>query len=304
MLPVVYHPDYSIVWSEKHRFPMTKFAMLHRYLLDEKIILPEQIHEPRPVSLETLALAHDREYLHRFMEGGLDDKAIRRIGMGWGTDLVRRTRAEAGGTVKTVKLALRHGLACNTAGGTHHAFPDFGSGFCFLNDVAVAAAWFLAGRPDKRVLIVDLDVHQGDGTAYIFRNEPRVFTFSMHGQRNFPFRKQASDLDIGLPDGTDDEAYMAELSAALPELLDRFQPDLAIYDAGVDPHVNDRLGKLALTDQGLYRRDAYVLRACRARDIPTACVIGGGYAENRDDLPPRHATLHRAATAVHAEYAP
>lgn len=277
---------------------MTKFFMLYQRLLEEQIITPEQVRQPRLVSEETLSLVHDPAYIRQFREGSLDQKKLRRVGMGWGPELTQRTFAEVGGTVMAVKLAMRHGLACNIAGGTHHAYPDFGSGFCFLNDVAVAARWFVAAHPGKRALIVDLDVHQGDGTAFIFGDEPRVFTFSMHGQKNFPFRKQASDLDIGLADGTGDEAYLDRLAAALPELLDSHSPDLAIYDAGVDPHVHDRLGKLALTDEGLYRRDRLVLEACRSRGVPVACVIGGGYAENRGDLISRHAQLFRAAAAT------
>jgi acetoin utilization deacetylase AcuC-like enzyme len=298
MLPIVYHPDYSIVWPEDHRFPMTKFAILYNYLLEEGIAREEQIHRPEPASEKTLALVHEQTYLEAFFAGTLDPKAIRRVGMGWYPDLVKRTRLEVGGTVLATRLALQYGLACNTAGGTHHAFPDYGSGFCFLNDMAVAARLALQEGRAEKILIVDLDVHQGDGTAFIFRDEPRVFTLSLHCTKNFPFRKQPSDLDIGLPDGTDDEDYMKILTDTLPGLLDQVRPDLVLYDAGVDPHVHDKLGKLALSDFGLYRRDRYTIETCLDVGVPIACVIGGGYASVRSDLPPRHAILHRAAGDV------
>lgn len=301
MLPIVYHPNYSIQWPKDHRFPMTKFEMLYNYLTREAGMQPAQFHEPRLVSEETLTLVHGQAYLDRFFAGTLDNKALRRVGMGWYPDLVTRTRAEVGGTVLTMKLALAQGLACNTAGGTHHAYPDFGSGFCYLNDLAVAASLALVRGWARRILIVDLDVHQGDGTAFIFRNETRVFTFSMHGSKNFPFRKQTSDLDLGLENETGDQAYLERLRETLPDLLSRFRPDLVLYDAGVDPHEEDRLGKLALSDQGLYTRDRYVIETCLDHGLPIACVIGGGYAEDRNHLAPRHGILHRAAADIFAQ---
>ena len=302
MLPLVYHPNYSIRWPEDHRFPMTKFQILYEHLLAAGIAVSEQFHCPSPVSYDTLRLVHEADYLDAFFNGTLDAKAIRRVGMGWYPDLVKRTRCEVGGTILTTRLARRYGLACNTAGGTHHAFPNYGSGFCFLNDLAVAAALALHRKEAERILIVDLDVHQGDGTAFIFASEPRVFTFSVHGARNFPFRKQTGDLDIALPNQAGDDAYLEMLHEQLPALLTAFNPDLVLYDAGVDPHEQDRLGRLSLTDQGLYQRDAYVLDACIARGIATACVIGGGYAEPRSDLGPRHAILHRAASDIYQKH--
>jgi len=293
LLPIVYHDLFSITWPDQHRFPMTKFEMLTRYLLAEGLAVPAQIHEPRLVSRRSLARIHDEDYLEDVFRGTLDEKARRRIGMPWFPELVTRIRAEVGGTVLATRLALDHGLACSTAGGTHHAFAGFGSGFCLLNDLAVAAQLAL-DRVD-RVLIVDLDVHQGDGTAAIFAREPRVFTFSMHGARNFPFRKQVSDLDVALPDGTEDDAYLEALETHLPEVLAQHGPNLVIYDAGVDVHREDRLGRLSLSTEGLYRRDAAVLNRCRSAGIPVATVVGGGYADNREVLPGRHAQLFRAA---------
>lgn len=298
--PVVYHPIYSISWPVDHRFPMTKFRLLYEYLLSEAVILPEQVVQPRPASWQTVCAVHDEAYVHGFREGSWSEKVQRRVGMNWYPALVERTFAEVGGTVRTLQLALENGLALNLAGGTHHAHRDFGSGFCILNDIAVAAQLALDRGWAKRILIVDLDVHQGDGTAAIFAAEPAVFTFSMHGERNFPFRKQQSDCDIGLPNETDDASYLAKLKAILPSLLQRHDPDLVIYDAGVDVHEQDRLGKLAISDAGLLARDRYVLETCRLAGIPTACVVGGGYAENKPDLTPRHATVFRAALSLDA----
>lgn len=298
MLPIVYHPNYGIIWPDDHRFPMTKFQMLYEYLLNNGIAVPEQFRQPELVSINTLQQVHDPDYLDAFCNGTLDAKAIRRTGMGWYPDLVLRTRAEVGGAILTAKLALQHGLACNTAGGTHHAFPDYGSGFCFLNDIAVAARLVIDKGWAKRVLIIDLDVHQGDGTAFIFRNEPRVFTWSVHAARNFPARKQQSDLDTPLANGTGDDEYLTVITQILPDLLTRFNPDLVFYDAGVDPFHNDKLGRLSLTREGLYRRDRYVLETCLAEEVPVACLIGGGYAHDRNELASLHAIIHQAATEV------
>ena len=208
---------------------------------------------------------------------------------------MQRTWLSVGGTVLTARLALRHGLACHLAGGTHHAFPNHGSGFCIFNDVAVAAKVLLQEERLQRLMVVDLDVHQGDATALIFAQEPRVFTFSVHGASNFPARKQQSDLDLPLPDGTGDEAYLAAIGDRLPELLDQWQPELVLYNAGVDPHRDDRLGKLSLSNNGLLQRDHLVIDACLRRGIPLASVIGGGY-DTMEPLVQRHGLVFRAAS--------
>ena len=213
-------------------------------------------------------------------------------------DWLRRTCTAVGGTILTAKLALQQGLACNTAGGTHHAFPGYGSGFCIFNDLAIALKVLQRQGLIRTALIVDLDVHQGDGTAFIFRADPSVFTFSMHCDVNFPGRKQQSDLDVPLPENTSDAAYLEALRSHLPSLLARLQPDLVMYDAGVDVHRDDRLGKLALTDEGIYKRDRTVLQTCTTAGIPVACVIGGGYGDDMNALIYRHSLLHRAAKAV------
>ncbi|MEN9230366.1 MAG: histone deacetylase [Thermostichus sp. DG02_5_bins_236] len=301
-LPVVYHPDYTTALPEGHRFPMQKFRLLQEQLLRERVIRPEQLHQPELPPTAWLEAVHTPEYVQAYCQGSLEPKVQRRIGLPWSPELVQRTCRAVGGTVLTAHLALRYGLACNTAGGTHHAFPSYGSGFCIFNDLAIAAQVLLQQGLVKRLLIVDLDVHQGDGTAWIFQSEARVFTFSMHCEANFPGTKQVSDLDVPLPIGMEDEAYLQTLAAHLPDLLTQVQPDLVLYDAGVDPHREDLLGKLALSDQGLFRREMQVLDTCLKQGYPVACVIGGGYSRALSSLVYRHSLLHRAASEVYRQY--
>jgi len=299
MIPIVYHPHYVAPLPQGHRFPMIKFQKLYELLLKDGILTPENLYQPQIPDQSLLELVHTPDYIENYCQGTLDNKAQRRIGLPWSTELVRRTCTAVGGTILTAKLALEYGIACNTAGGTHHAFPDFGSGFCIFNDLAIAARVLQKWGLVKQVLIVDLDVHQGDGTAFIFQNDPNVFTFSMHCEINFPSRKQTSDLDVPLPEGLDNDGYLQILANYLPDLLSQVKPDLVLYDAGVDTHVGDRLGKLALTDEGIYRRERQVLSTCRAGGYPIACVIGGGYAEDMEGLVYRHSLLHRAAKDVY-----
>jgi acetoin utilization deacetylase AcuC-like enzyme len=296
--PFVHSDRYEATLPDGHRFPMGKFRRLARHLLATGLARPEQFWEAERATREQLTLVHTAAYVDAFVAGNLSEPAQRRIGLPWSPALVERTCTALGGTILAARLALGHGIACNTAGGTHHAFADYGSGFCIFNDLAVATRVLLAEGRVQRVLIVDLDVHQGDGTAHIFRDEPGVFTFSMHCAQNFPLRKQKSDLDIELAIGTADDEYLRILRTHLPGLLEQVRPDLVLYDAGVDPHCNDRLGKLALTDAGLYARDLEVLGTCVARGVPVAGVIGGGYDYDIEALAIRHSTLHRAATAV------
>ncbi len=297
-LPVIFHPDYVAPLPPGHRFPMPKFKLLCDRLLQDGVITPAQIYQPGEPPPQWLELVHQPDYVRAYREGNLDAKAQRRIGLPWSPALVQRTSTAVGGTILTAKLALEYGLACNTAGGTHHAFPDYGSGFCIFNDLAIAARVLQHHGRVKRLLILDLDVHQGDGTAWIFRQDDSVFTFSMHCADNFPARKQISDLDVALPCGLEDGAYLRCLAQYLPDLLSQVKPDLVLYDAGVDPHRDDRLGKLSLTNTGLYDRDYLVLDTCVLAAYPVACVIGGGYSESMEDLVFRHSLLHRAATAV------
>ena len=301
-LPIIYHPDYVTPLPPGHRFPMSKFGQLYELLLTDGVANQKQFHAPERPSKESIELIHTPDYVEAYCQGTLNPKAQRRIGLPWSPQLVNRTCTAVGGTVLTAKLALRHGLACNTAGGTHHAFPDYGSGFCIFNDLAIAPRVLQKLGLVSKVLIVDLDVHQGDGTAFVFQNDESVFTFSMHCGVNFPSTKQQSDLDIPLEVGMEDDDYLQTLAKYLPDLLSQVKPDLVLYDAGVDPHHCDRLGKLALTDTGIFRREMQVLSTCVAAGYSVACVIGGGYADDMKSLVWRHSLLHRAATEVYRQY--
>ena len=301
LLPLVYHPHYVTPLPDGHRFPMGKFAVLRDLLIDEGIAHPDALHRPVPATRQQLLRVHTAGYVDAFVSGTLPREAQRRIGLPWSEGLVQRTVTAVGGTIRTAELALQHGLACNLAGGTHHAHRDFGSGFCIFNDLAVAAADVLERGLARRVLVVDLDVHQGDGTAAVFAQRPDVFTFSMHCQANFPSRKVAGDHDVGLDIGVGDDHYLEVLAHALPALLARVKPDLVFYDAGVDPHHDDRLGRLELTDAGLAARDRYVMATCRDAGAAVAGVIGGGYHAQLRTLASRHASLHRAAARRWAE---
>lgn len=293
--PIVHHPAFRAEMPAGHRFPMDKFSRLAAVLEAEGVAGPAGFVRPEPIDLESLLLVHDEAYVRGVVELTLPADIVRRIGMPNTDSVAARARAATGGTLLAARLALEHGIACNTAGGSHHAQADTGAGFCVFNDVAVAARRLQAEGKVRQVLVVDLDVHQGDGTARIFEGDASVFTFSMHAEKNFPARKAASDLDVELPDGTGDEAYLGKLSALLPELLARVAPDLVFFNAGVDPHADDKLGRLGLSDEGLARREAFVLGSCLEREIPVIGVIGGGYDADIDRLAHRHALLHRAA---------
>ncbi|MGD1937783.1 MAG: histone deacetylase [Cyanophyceae cyanobacterium] len=297
-LPLVYHPEYSAPMASTHRFPMAKFRLLKNLLLRDGAIVESQFFCPELTPWDWIERIHTPDYVDAYRFGTLDAKAQRRIGLPWSEAIARRTRIAVGGTVLTARLALEHGLCCNLAGGTHHAFPEYGSGFCIFNDIAVTARLLLDEGAVQKILIVDLDVHQGDGTAWIFQDEPRVFTFSMHCGANFPLRKQTSDLDVPLEIGTEDEGYLRTLDSYLEDLLSQVKPDLVLYDAGVDPHRGDRLGKLAMTDTGLFQREMQVLGTCVGAGYPVACVIGGGYSTNMDTLVHRHSLVHRAAAQI------
>ncbi|CAK6968928.1 uncharacterized protein SYNPCC7002_A1628 [Scomber scombrus] len=301
-LPIVHHNKYVCELPPNHRFPMDKFPRVLHFLIKDQVITEKQVWVPEIASKDLLRCVHTDEYLNNFINGKINEQEQRRTGFPWSEGIVRRCRYETGGTVLAAEVALQRGLACSTAGGTHHAFPSYGSGFCLLNDLAVAAKYLMENSSHKRkVLIVDLDVHQGDGTAFIFKEEPCVFTFSVHCGKNFPLRKQQSDLDISLEDGLEDKEYLSSVEAHLPWLLDTFHPDLVLYDAGVDPHWEDELGRLRLTDQGLYQRDLYVMKTVVSKGVPVAAVIGGGYSRDIDKLALRHSIVHRAATQVWRE---
>lgn len=289
--PLVYSPHYSIPWPAGHRFPMAKYRLLYETLVRRGWATRSNLYRPAPCRRETLCLAHCPTYVDRFLRDELSAAELKPLGLAWSEPLVRRTLTAVSGTLLTCELALRQGLACHLAGGTHHAFADHGRGFCVFNDIAVAARQLVARRGVARVLILDCDVHQGDGTAAILADEPRCFTCSIHGAENYPFEKQRSDLDVALPSGTGDAEYLAVLESTLATLDALPPPELLIYDAGSDVHVEDRLGRLALSNEGIRRRDRRVLEWARARSIPVACLIGGGYDHDHQRLAERHALL-------------
>jgi acetoin utilization deacetylase AcuC-like enzyme len=297
-LPVVHHPAFAAPMPAGHRFPMGKFARLMRRLLEDGVVVPGQVHVPELAPRRWLELAHDPSYVDAVLTGNLAPVAVRRIGLPITAEVATRSRAAVAGTLLTARLALECGLACNTAGGSHHAFHGFGSGFCVFNDVAVAVSVLLAEGRIGRALVVDLDVHQGDGTAAMFERDPRVFTFSMHCRTNFPARKQRSDLDLALAPGMDDVGYLLLLRDHLPGLLEQVRPDLVFFNAGVDPHGDDRLGRLALSEAGLWARERLVFESCLARGVAVAGVLGGGYAPDLDQLARLHSIQHRVASEV------
>ncbi len=264
-------------------------------MLDRGIVAPGALHDPERVSDEDLLRVHTADYVRRFASGTLEPAEIRRVGFPWSPALVERSYRATGGTCEATERALDAGIGMNLAGGTHHAFPDHGEGFCVFNDVAVAVRRLQAAGRIARAAIVDLDVHQGNGTHAVFAGDPSVFTFSMHGRRNYPFHKVAGDLDVELEDGTGDDAYLERLAAELPGVLSRARPDLVVYLAGADAHENDRLGRLGLTADGLARRDVLVLQQCREVGLPVAVTVAGGYGRDLDLTVDLHVQTARIA---------
>jgi acetoin utilization deacetylase AcuC-like enzyme len=299
---IYYSDQYVLPLPEGHRFPMAKYARLRQRVAT---IAGDRLCIPDAATDAELVRVHDAAYVTAVTEGRLDAAAQRRIGFPWSPAMVERSRRSAGATIGACRSALAHGCGINLAGGTHHAHRDCGEGFCVFNDAAVAVRAMQSEGRATRVLIVDLDVHQGDGTAAIFAGDDSVYTLSLHGRNNFPYRKQASRLDVELDDGTGDAAYLATLGVALPLALARSRPDLAIYLAGADPFAGDRLGKLALSKAGLATRDRAVLETLAAQRIPVAIVMAGGYADDVDDIVDIHFTtvmlaLERFARDAHA----
>jgi acetoin utilization deacetylase AcuC-like enzyme len=295
-LQIVHHPDYDAGFATNHRFPMSKYPLLMEALRNRGLAGSDALHTADRPPPEWLKLAHSADYVDQVIACAVPEKIEREIGFPVSPRVSLRAQLATGGTVLAARLALHHGIACNTAGGSHHARREQGAGFCTFNDVAVAALVLLAEGAARNILIVDLDVHQGDGTADILAPHPHVFTFSMHGERNYPVRKIASDLDVALPDGTDDGAYIERLSAILPELSDWKDWDLVFYNAGVDVHAEDRLGRLALSNDGLRARDDKVISHFRKLGIPVCGVIGGGYSTDVPALAARHAILFDVAS--------
>ncbi len=298
-IPLVYSPFYSYSFPANHRFPMSKFHHLHGCLSAMGILTEHNVFRPGRVKSEVLQLAHDHDYIERFTNNQLSTKEMRKMGLPWSEALVKRSKISPNGTLMTGAIALNHGIACHLAGGTHHAFHDHGRGYCVFNDLAVAAKALLAQGKAQRILIFDCDVHQGDGTAAILAKEPSIFTCSIHCQKNFPHHKQDSDLDVGLPKGTEDQAYLQVVHDTLLQALDLAQPDLVFYDAGVDVYSEDDLGLINVSIAGIKQREHLVLETLKQRSIPVATVIGGGYDQNKEALAQRHALVFQAAANIY-----
>lgn len=300
MLKIAYSPVYKYKLPEGHRFPMEKYELVPQQLLHEGLVDEGQFFHPEQLTEEDILLTHTQEYWNKLKTNTLTKKEIRKIGFPVRPSLIDRGRYIAKGTVDCVRYALEYGVAMNVAGGTHHAFADSGEGFCIFNDFAIAANYYLTRNLLKKILIVDLDVHQGNGTAKIFEDDPRVFTFSMHGEKNYPVRKEKSDLDIGVPDGTADEDYLGILYNTLPQLITDLEPEVILYLSGVDVLSTDKLGRLGLSKEGCYRRDLHVFEQCFHHRIPVAVSMGGGYSERIADIIDAHTNTFRAATQVYA----
>lgn len=294
-MKIFYTDHYVLPLPDGHRFPMAKYGKLRERVLAEGLNGDDPLCVPQAASDAEILRAHDPDYLDRVCNGTLTPAEIRRIGFPWSPQMVERSRRSSGATIEVCRAALERGVGVNLAGGTHHAFRDHGEGYCVFNDAAIAALAMQAEARARRIVIIDCDVHQGNGTASILAGDPTVFTLSIHGANNFPFRKETSDLDIELPDGTADDAYLAALEPAICHALSACQPDLAIYLAGADPHEADRLGRLALTTPGLERRDRLVFGLLRESDVPVAVAMAGGYGVDIDVTVAIHLATVRAA---------
>jgi len=295
-LPIIHSPAYDAGFDPNHRFPMGKYTRLMQMIIQTGLNSVAEFHAPAPAPAEWLTLAHNRAYVDQVLTCAVPSLIEREIGFPVDERVSMRAQLATSGTVMAARLALSGGIACNTAGGSHHARRAQGAGFCTFNDVAVAALLLLADGEVGRVLVVDLDVHQGDGTAEICAGTPAIRTVSVHSEKNYPVRKQSSSIDVALPDGVRDEAYLETLGWLLPRTIEDFAPDLVFYNAGVDPHENDRLGRLSLTDQGLKDRDRRVFSFFRQRGIPVASVLGGGYSRDINAVAQRHLLTFEAAS--------
>lgn len=299
MLKIAYLPQYEQFLPPRHRFPMAKYSLLAQQLLHEGVCDNTNFFEPTPPDDKHLLAVHDAEYYYDLLNLTLPHKEALAIGFPLSRTLIYRERAIAGGTIMGVIYALKYGAAMNIAGGTHHAYADRGEGFCMLNDQAIAAQYLLDTNKANKILIIDLDVHQGNGTAKIFEKEPRVFTFSMHAEKNYPFTKEKSDWDIGLADGTKDKEYMEILQNALPELLEKVQPDFVFYLSGVDILETDNLGRLSCTIEGCRQRDKLVLESLYKRDLSVQISMGGGYSKQLRHIVDAHANTFKVTQDVY-----
>jgi acetoin utilization deacetylase AcuC-like enzyme len=295
MIKIAWHELYAHPLPEGHRFPMLKYELIPEQLLHEGTIEQHNLFSPEPVEEDIVLLTHEKQYWKQLKDLTLPVKEQRRIGFPLNAQLIERELRIAQGTIDGSNFAMANGIAFNVAGGTHHAGSNWGEGFCLLNDQSISANYLLNKKLANRILIIDLDVHQGNGTAEIFQDESRVFTFSMHGDKNFPFRKEISDLDIPLDDQTNDETYLTLLESNLKKVFDQHQPDFVFYLSGVDVLSTDKLGKLALTKKGCKERDRLVLQTCKDKNLPVQISMGGGYSVDIKDIVDAHCNTYRLA---------
>ncbi|MDF1696893.1 MAG: histone deacetylase [Saprospiraceae bacterium] len=298
MLKIAYSPIYKYELPDGHRFPMIKYELIPEQLMYEGAVTQENFFHPQQLNLDQLLLTHSKDYIDKLETLTLDRKEVRNIGFPVKKTLIERGKFIAHGTLECAHYAKKYGCSMNIAGGTHHSFSDRGEGFCIYNDIAISSNILLQNGTFNKILVVDLDVHQGNGTAKIFENEERVFTFSMHGERNYPTRKEKSDLDIGLPDKTEDEFFLKQLEENLPKLIDEVQPDFIFYLSGVDIIESDKLGRLSVTKEGCKKRDRYVFNQCKKNNIPVAVSMGGGYSPKISDIVDAHSNTFREALDI------
>ena len=299
---VSYSPGYVAPLPEDHIFPMKKFSGLHDYLINNEIIHPNEVVEPSMADFANLCTVHTPRYSDGVWTGDLTKKEIKRMGLPWSKDLAIRSRLAVQGTINAGIMALQDGISGNLAGGTHHAMPDYGEGFCVYNDVAVAIKVLQHAKWVKKVLVIDCDVHQGNGTAKIFEDDEDVYTFSIHGQKNYPFVKPPSTYDIGLPDGTEDLEYIQTLNDALNKIFSTFTPDLVFYLAGIDPLKSDHFGRLLLTENGLEERERLVIESVTQKEFPLVLLLSGGYAPTLRETIEAHAIMYKTAKEISLPY--
>ena len=298
MLKIAYNQNYIYPLEENHRFPMIKYELIPEQLVRESTCSENNFYNPEKADDDIVLLTHQNEYFERFKSLDLSKKEIREIGFPLSKELVDRELQIADGTIKGVHYSIEHGISMNIAGGTHHAFYDRGEAFCMLNDQAIAANYLIEKGLSKRILIIDLDVHQGNGTASLFRSNNNVFTLSFHGKKNYPFRKEKSDLDIEFDDNTNDEKYLKILKETIPKIIDEFNPDFIFYLSGVDVLENDKLGRLSLTINGCKERDRYILDMCKINSIPVQISMGGGYSVVLKNIIEAHSNTFRLAQEI------
>tara|TARA_B100001115_G_scaffold46236_1_gene34327 strand:- start:34 stop:936 length:903 start_codon:yes stop_codon:yes gene_type:complete len=299
MLKIAFDKIYKHPLDENHRFPMIKYDLIPEQLLRENTCNQDNFFIPSKLDDYNALLTHDKDYYERFSSLELTKKELRPIGFPMSKELVVREKKIAQGTIECVKFSIKNGISMNIAGGTHHAFKDRGEAFCMLNDQAIAANYLLNNNLANKIMIVDLDVHQGNGTASIFKGNKNVFTLSFHGEKNYPFKKEQSDLDIGFPDNTNDKFYLNKLQDVLPKVINEFEPDFLFYLSGVDVLESDKLGRLALTISGCKRRDKFVLELCRKNKLPVQISMGGGYSVSIKNILEAHSNTYRLAQEIY-----